>query len=79
MRVLLFAAARAQAGAATVDISVPDGARVDALLRAVGEQVPALAALLPKLRVAVNQEFAGAADVIPVGAEVALIPPVAGG
>ncbi len=33
MRVMLFAAARAQAGAATLDISVPDGARVDALLR----------------------------------------------
>lgn len=79
MRVLLFAAARAQAGVSSIDLVLPDGARVDALLRAVGAQVPALTALLPKLRVAVNQEFAASDDVIPPGAEIALIPPVAGG
>ena len=79
MRVMLFAAARAQAGVSSIELAVPDGVRVEALLRAVGEHVPALVNLLPKLRVAVNQEFAANDDVIPVGAEVALIPPVAGG
>ena len=77
MRVALFAAARERAGKSVLEVELPDGATVDALLRAVTQQVPSLASLT--MRVAVNQEFAERDDVIPTGAEVALIPPVAGG
>ncbi len=77
MRVALFAAARERAGKSVLEVALPEGATVDALLKAVSELVPALTSL--KLRVAVNEEFATGTDVIPAGAEVALIPPVAGG
>jgi len=77
MRVALFAAARARAGKSVLEVELPDGATVEALLKAVTAQVPSLASL--SMRVAVNQEFAQARDVIPSGAEIALIPPVAGG
>jgi molybdopterin synthase catalytic subunit len=77
MRVTLFAAARERAGKSVLEVALPDGANVDALLKAVTTQFPALASL--SLRVAVNEEFAVGSDVIPAGAEVALIPPVAGG
>src|SRR5262249_60821793 len=40
---------------------------------------PELRPLLPHLRVAVNQEFHGLDAPVPDGAEVALVPPVAGG
>lgn len=79
LTVRLFAAARERAGAGSVDVELADGSTVDALLKAVCVVKPALASLTPQLRVAVNQEFVTAADVVPAGAEVALIPPVAGG
>ena len=40
---------------------------------------PALARVLPRCRLAVNQEFAEDGDPVPDGAEVAVIPPVSGG
>jgi MoaE-MoaD fusion protein len=49
------------------------------VLALLAERHPALRALLPHLRVAVDQEFAGPTAPVRGGAEVALIPPVAGG
>jgi len=40
---------------------------------------PTLARVLPRCRLAVNQEFAEDGDLVPDGAEVAVIPPVSGG
>lgn len=67
--VLLFAHLRDRLGPA-VTMELPDGATV-------GE----LRARLPieGCRVAVDLAFADDGDVIPVGAEVAVIPPVSGG
>ncbi len=79
LTVRLFAAARERAGAGSVDVELADGSTVEALLKAVCVVKPALASLTSQLRVAVNQEFVSASDVVPSGAEVALIPPVAGG
>lgn len=79
LTVLLFAAARDRAGANTLIIEVPDGSTAGDVLYACAAQQPALAALVPQLRVAVNQGFVGLDAVVPANAEVALLPPVQGG
>lgn len=77
--ILLFAAARERAGERRVVVSLQPGARVSDVLAALVARFPTLGPLVPHLRVAVNQEFAGLDALVPSGAEVALIPPVAGG
>jgi len=78
--VLYFAAARERAGLSQEQLSaLPPPGTVRALLELLAQHHPTLRPLFPHLRVAVNQTFAQLEDVIPEGAEVALIPPVAGG
>ncbi|MBS1149489.1 MAG: Molybdenum cofactor biosynthesis protein MoaD / Molybdenum cofactor biosynthesis protein MoaE [Myxococcaceae bacterium] len=74
-----FAAARERAGCSEERVLLADGAPVRELLQALCTLHPALVPLLPHLRVAVNQEFSSLDAKVPAGAEVALIPPVAGG
>ena len=77
--VLYFAAARERAGRGSETLELAVGATAaDALARACALH-PALAAVADKLRVAVDQEFAAPGTPLRDGAEVALIPPVAGG
>jgi molybdopterin converting factor subunit 1 len=74
VEVRLFAMLRERAGAPTVTLDLPDGARVrDAL-----EELSPLAGGLP-LVMAVNREYAGEDRVLGQGDELALIPPVSGG
>ncbi|WP_342380978.1 molybdopterin converting factor subunit 1 [Myxococcus stipitatus] len=77
--VLYFAAARERAGLARESLPVPEGVTVREVLRLLSVAHPGLAPLLPHLRVAVDQEFVGVDAPVRPGAEVALIPPVAGG
>lgn len=77
--VLYFAAARERAGQARETFPVADGATVREVLRLLSAAHPGLEPLLPHLRVAVDQEFVGVDAPVRPGAEVALIPPVAGG
>src|SRR5512142_1630868 len=78
VRVLYFAAARDAAGVAREDlVEVP--ATVAALRAALSARHPALERLLPRCRIAVDEEFAADDTPIPEGAEVAVVPPVAGG
>lgn len=76
---LYFAAAREKAGISSERLELPAGATVGALLEVVRARHPALAEVLPRCRIAVDQAFTGADATVPDGAEVALIPPVAGG
>jgi molybdopterin synthase catalytic subunit len=76
--VLFFAAARDAAGAARQVIE-PAPATVGALRAALAASRPELARLLPRCRLAVDQAFAADEDPLPDGAEVAVVPPVAGG
>lgn len=72
--VRLFAVLRERAGAPSVELDLPDGARVaDALaaLSGLAGDVPAV--------MAVNREYAPADRVLHAGDELALIPPVSGG
>lgn len=83
-RVLYFAAARERAGVPEETLELPlhaDGSnpKLGEVLAALEARHPALAALRPHLRFALNQEFTDVGAEVPDGAELALIPPVAGG
>jgi MoaE-MoaD fusion protein len=72
--VRLFAILRERAGAGSVTLDLPEGARVrDAL-----DSLSDLAAGMP-LVIAVNREYASEDHVLDAGDELALIPPVSGG
>ncbi|MFB1482094.1 molybdenum cofactor biosynthesis protein MoaE [Corallococcus sp. RDP092CA] len=77
--VLYFAAARELAGLSRESLDVPPGARVADVLSQLAAKHPPLAPLLPHLRVAVQQRFVPLDAPVSPDAELALIPPVAGG
>ena len=76
--VLYFAGARDAAGTARETLAAAPPT-VGALRRALAEAHPALAGVLARSRVAVDQEFAGDDAPLREGAEVAIVPPVSGG
>jgi len=79
LRVLLFAVLRERLGKTSVDVEL-DGAPTVAALRALfSARHPELAPIIARVAVAVGHDYARDSDVIPEGAEVALIPPIAGG
>ena len=75
----LFARAKDLAGADAVTLEVPSGATIGELRRQLAQAQPALAGLLQRSAIAVNDEFADDLLTVPQGAEVALLPPVSGG
>jgi molybdopterin synthase catalytic subunit len=79
IQVLYFAAARERAGVSREELELPEGTSVQAAAELIAARHAGLRDLLPHLRIAVNQQFGRAEDLIPAGAELALIPPVAGG
>lgn len=79
LNVLYFAHVRERTGLSGERLPCPPGASVADVVRLVVERHPSLATLLPSVRVAVNGEFAALDAPVPPGAEVVLIPPVAGG
>jgi molybdopterin converting factor subunit 1 len=78
-RVHLFARARDLAGAALVEVDLPEGATVGELRCRLGVEHPALSSLLERSALAVNDEFAEEEKCLPRDAEIALLPPVSGG
>jgi MoaE-MoaD fusion protein len=78
IHVLYFAGAREAAGTARETLERAPTTVVD-LRRALTEAHPALARILPRCRIAVDQEFAGDDAPLRDGAEVAIVPPVSGG
>jgi molybdopterin converting factor subunit 1 len=79
VHVLYFAIARERAGLSGEELELPGPADVSALRAAIAARHPALGAVLDRCRVAVAGEFARDTDPVADGAEVAVIPPVAGG
>lgn len=77
--VKLFAGARQRAARSEVVLDLATGATVGDVRRALAREVPALAGFLNGVRLAVASEYAGDDQIVPEGAEVALIPPVSGG
>lgn len=80
VRVLLFAALRDAVGASEVTVPLaPEAATTGALLDALGERHPAIAAARGSVRVAVNQRYVRGDAPLAEGDDVALITPVSGG
>jgi molybdopterin synthase catalytic subunit len=78
IRVLYFAAARDAAGVSSELLS-PVPSTVADLRRRLAAERPGLARVLPRCRIAVDEEFVEDDAPLADGAEVALVPPVAGG
>lgn len=79
VRVRLFARAKDLAGTDVLSVELKPGAAVGELRRQLAVQLPALAALLERSALAVNQEFARDDQTLTADAEIALLPPVSGG
>jgi MoaE-MoaD fusion protein len=79
IRILLFAAAREFTGANSLRLDLAVGATVADLRAELSHDFPAMAPLLAKSAVAVNQDFAEDSRVLSPQDEVAIIPPVSGG
>ena len=77
--VKLFAGAKRRAGRESIEIELPAPVRIGDLRQALSANCPELAPWLPAMMIAVNCEYASDGQVIPDGAEVAVIPPVSGG
>lgn len=77
--VRLFGPAREAAGTESIALALPAGATAGAALAALAAAHPALAELLPRARVAVNQSYVDAATPLAPGDEIAIVPPVGGG
>lgn len=79
VRVYLFARARDLAGTDRIEIELAEGATVADLRRRLAADYPALAGLLERSAIAVENDFAEDSRALPANAEVALLPPVSGG
>lgn len=79
VRVLFFGTLRDVMGKSSDSISLPDGADLSQLLERFTRDKAAIAALVPSLAIAVNEEYATRDMKLHDQDEVALLPPVSGG
>lgn len=79
VRLVAFASAADALHTDATELEVETGSTVGQLLDRLEGDFPALAPIRSRLAVALDGRIAGADDVIPAGAEVALLPPVSGG
>lgn len=81
MKILMryFGPVRELTGKEEEELDVTEGITVAALRREIVAMYPSAGALAPSCRCAVDMRYAADDEAIPSGAEVAFIPPVAGG
>jgi molybdopterin converting factor subunit 1 len=79
VKIIFFATLSEYVGAKTVDLEVPAETTVAMLKELLVSKYPRMAAAQKSIMVAVNREFAGGEQKIPLDAEIALFPPVSGG
>ena len=79
MSVRLFAGLRDAVGARVVVVEVPEGASVALLKARLGEEYPAVSAMLGTAVCAMDDEYVRSDELVREHVEVALIPPVSGG
>ena len=79
INVKLFAVVRDRAGTSALELALPRSATVAIAAAALAERYPAVAAFLPRVAYAVNQEYAPPSTELHDGDELAIIPPVSGG
>ncbi len=79
IRVLFFATLRDRAGVKAAELEIPLSISVAEFKQLITQGFPSLQESMAHCLVAVNHEYVFDADVIPLGAEVAVFPPVSGG
>lgn len=79
LRVELYAAARDAVGSDFVCVEYWNGTTVGEVRELLAEHSKKLAELLPRCRIAVDDEFADDETPVSIGATVAVLPPVSGG
>jgi molybdopterin converting factor subunit 1 len=79
LRVRLFAAARECVGRPEIELELPDGATERELRAGLIALCPAIAAVLERSVLAIDNEYARPGESLREGLEVAVIPPVSGG
>ena len=79
LTLLFFASYRDIAGASELSADLADGSTVADVAAWLVDRYPKFAEILPKGRIAVNQEFAASTVALADGDEVAFMPPMSGG
>ena len=79
IRLLAFATARDALGDSQLELEIADGSTLQDLADHLQSEYPDLAEIWSRLAVAVDGDLGRAADPLPDGCEVALLPPVSGG
>jgi molybdopterin converting factor subunit 1 len=79
IEVLCFAGARDVVGSSSVALALEPGTTVEGAVAILASRHAGLAAYLPALRTAVNEEFAPGTQLLREGDVLALLPPVSGG
>ena len=79
VRVLLFARVRELAEVPMIEVELEADATVAKLRRSLAAKLPAISELLSRCAIAINGNYADDDSAIPLGAELAVIPPVSGG
>jgi len=75
----LYAGLKDMVGARDLDLRLPEGATVGHLRERLGDEYPAVRAMLSVLVFAVDEEYVPSSHLLREGDHVALIPPVSGG
>ncbi|MBI5933681.1 MAG: MoaD/ThiS family protein [Chloroflexi bacterium] len=80
VKILLFATLRERIGGAKfIELTLPDGATIQALKAQIAREYPALEQNMKSVLTTINREYAFDEAVVPDGAELAMFPPVSGG
>lgn len=79
VKVEFYSLLRDLAGAAELEVDLPDGATVDALLRDLYERHPALAEWDNRLLLAADLDYVERTHAIQPGEVISIMPPVQGG
>jgi molybdopterin synthase catalytic subunit len=77
--ILLFASIAERAGARRLELPLSPGDTVASVRDRLVAAHPQLAAFVPTLLYALNEEYVRESEPVPAGATLALIPPVSGG
>lgn len=79
VKVALFAAAKAQTGTGSLELTLDDSAVLGDLKRVLIEQYPGMTSLVETSTFSVDKEYSDDGRKLYHGCEVAFIPPVSGG
>jgi len=79
VKLLFFATLRDRAGAKSIELDVPAELTVQGLKDKISDEYPNLRDSMSSVIITINREYAFDEAVIPLNAELAMFPPVAGG